>query len=240
MDAVSFATGGNASAGLASHPFFPLDVAISRYAPNSISGPVLVGYFALGVCFIFLTTLLLVQRSRSNLTTGETWATLWFAVCGCIHTFFEGYFALNFLDMASQMDLFGQLWKEYSLSDSRYMTQDSFVVCMETITAVFWGPLSFLCAYYIVTDHPMRHPLTIIISLGQIYGLILYYATCSFSSVVFQVVYCRPEDFYFWMYYVLCNAFWIFFPGALMWSSIVECKRAFEHLQATTKNKKTL
>ncbi len=28
-------------------------------------------------------------------------------------------------------------------SDRRYLTRDSFVVCMETITAFFWGPLSF-------------------------------------------------------------------------------------------------
>lgn len=39
--------------------------------------------------------------------------------------------------MGKMQDLFGQLWKEYSLSDSRYLTQDNaFVLCMETITAV--------------------------------------------------------------------------------------------------------
>jgi len=38
--------------------------------------------------------------------------------------------------MGRMQDLFGQLWKEYSLSDSRYLTQDAFVLCMETITAV--------------------------------------------------------------------------------------------------------
>lgn len=32
--------------------------------------------------------------------------------------------------------MFGQLWKEYALSDSRYLTQDPFVLCMESITAV--------------------------------------------------------------------------------------------------------
>lgn len=38
--------------------------------------------------------------------------------------------------MGSRTDLFGQLWKEYALSDSRYLTSDPFVLCMETITAV--------------------------------------------------------------------------------------------------------
>lgn len=38
--------------------------------------------------------------------------------------------------MASAQDLFGQLWKEYALSDSRYMTSDTVVLCMETMTVV--------------------------------------------------------------------------------------------------------
>lgn len=38
--------------------------------------------------------------------------------------------------MGGATDLFGQLWKEYALSDSRYLTSDPFVLCMETITAV--------------------------------------------------------------------------------------------------------
>jgi cholestenol Delta-isomerase len=45
---------------------------------------------------------------------------------GCIHLFFEGYFAYNFRNMGRMQDLFGQLWKEYSLSDSRYLTQVSY------------------------------------------------------------------------------------------------------------------
>lgn len=38
--------------------------------------------------------------------------------------------------MAPAQDLFGQLWKEYALSDSRYMTSDTLVLCMETMTVV--------------------------------------------------------------------------------------------------------
>jgi cholestenol Delta-isomerase len=73
---------------------------------------------------------------------------------GNTHLFFEGYFMYNharvsevirtYVDpkltkkqMGSRMDLFGQLWKEYALSDSRYLTSDPFVLCMETITAVW-------------------------------------------------------------------------------------------------------
>lgn len=58
---------------------------------------------------------------------------------GTIHLFFEGYFAYNHSRMGPAQDLFGQLWKEYSMSDSRYLTSDPFVLCMETITAVSKG-----------------------------------------------------------------------------------------------------
>lgn len=51
-------------------------------------------------------------------------------------TLLQGYFAYNFRHMGGMQDLYGQLWKEYALSDSRYLTQDAFVLCMETVTAV--------------------------------------------------------------------------------------------------------
>lgn len=38
--------------------------------------------------------------------------------------------------MGSAQDFLGQLWKEYALSDSRYMTSDTLVLCMEVITVV--------------------------------------------------------------------------------------------------------
>jgi len=49
-----------------------------------------------------------------------------------------GYYAYNFRSIGGLQTLFGQLWKEYALSDSRYLTQDPFVLCMESITAVGW------------------------------------------------------------------------------------------------------
>lgn len=38
--------------------------------------------------------------------------------------------------MPSRQDFFGQLWKEYALSDSRYMSVDPLVLCMESWTVV--------------------------------------------------------------------------------------------------------
>jgi cholestenol delta-isomerase len=79
---------------------------------------------------------------------------------------------------------------------------------------VCWGPLSFVVAGMIATEHPLRHPLQAVVSLGQIYGDVLYYATSMFDHYLLDLTYSRPEPFYFWGYFVLMNAFWIVFPGS--------------------------
>jgi cholestenol delta-isomerase len=53
---------------------------------------------------------------------------------------------LNHTRMAGMQDFFGQLWKEYALSDSRYMTSDTFVLVMESYTAVRLCFVSLLVA----------------------------------------------------------------------------------------------
>jgi cholestenol Delta-isomerase len=222
------------------HPYFPLGLAMPSYAPNTITGPILVAYFAAGSGAILTTALAIISRVRPGLARSEVLTALWFTLCGCIHFFFEGYFAYNYDRMPARTDLFGQLWKEYSLSDSRYLTQDSFVVTMEACTAIFWGPMSFLCVYCIVFSHPLRHPLQLIISLGQLYGDVLYYATATFAALVDGIHYCRPEDFYFYAYYVLCNAFWIVIPFMLIVSSVKATSAAFAQVQAAQKTKKGL
>jgi cholestenol delta-isomerase len=140
-------------------------------------------------------------------------------------------------DLAGRSAILAQLWKEYSLSDSRYLTADNFVVCMETITAIFWGPLSFVCAWCIVNDHPLRHPLQSIVSLGQLYGDVLYYATCTFDSFISGISHSRPELAYFWGYYVFLNAFWIVIPLILLVQSTRETTRAFASVKKTSKRR---
>ncbi len=138
--------------------------------------------------------------------------------------------------MGPSQNLFGQMWKEYAYSDSRYLTSDPFVLCMESITAVSialffpfehlahaalqsnsvqicWGPLSFLLAWLITTSSPLRHPFQIIVSLGQIYGDVLYYATSVFDLYYNGLAYSRPERVYFYGYFILLNFIWIVVPG---------------------------
>ena len=60
-----------------------------------------------------------------------------------------GYFAFNHTNLPGSQTFFGQLWKEYSFADSRYLTSDPFVLCMETVTAVC--SLGGKSAYYAKT-----------------------------------------------------------------------------------------
>lgn len=81
-----------------------------------------------------------------------------------------------------------------------------------TIVQALWGPLSFTVAMMIATEHRLRHPFQIIVSGGQLYGDVLYYATSMVDHYLANVSYCRPEPYYFWVYYFLMNIFWIIIP----------------------------
>ncbi|KAF4126199.1 cholestenol Delta-isomerase [Geosmithia morbida] len=199
---------------------------------------VLVSYFSLGAGVILTATLALSRRLQPNLSAADTLMTMWFVLCGFIHLFFEGYYAYNFSRMPSRLDLFGQLWKEYSLSDSRYLTLDSFLVPMESVTALCWGPMSFACAAMIVGRHPLRHVFQTIISLGQLYGDVLYFGTSTFTMVVGGVDFCRPEMFYYWAYYFFCNAIWIVIPFGLVVSSSRAIEKAIARVQMLDGEKK--
>ncbi|KAI9148640.1 3-beta-hydroxysteroid-Delta(8),Delta(7)-isomerase-like protein [Paramyrothecium foliicola] len=218
----------NATGG-AMHPYAPQEMDLPGYAPNTINGPLLVSYFVAGNGAIATIAYIFLSCVNPSLSRNDMLGSLWFTLC---------YFAYNYNQMPSRVDLFGQMWKEYAVSDSRYLTEDSFVVTMEAITAMFWGPLSILCVYFIVTSHPLRHPLQLIISLGQLYGDVLYYATCTFATLTQGLHYCNPNRFYFWAYYFLCNAFWIVIPFILVIWSVKSTGKAFAKVQVVDNARK--
>src|SRR5271170_199007 len=107
---------------------------------------------------------------------------------------------------------------------------------METITAFLWGPLSFVTVYLILTQHTLRYPIQAIVSIGQIYGDILYYATSLFDHYYRNVSYCRPEAYYFWFYFVFMNFIWIVIPALLLYQSVSKTSTAFKALDRMSKS----
>lgn len=104
---------------------------------------------------------------------------------------------------------------------------------METLTAFIWGPMSFACTYCIIMEHPLRWALQIIISVGQLYGTILYFGTCILAELVAEISFCRPEALYYWFYYFHFNAWWLAIPSYLIWQSAYASTAAIAKVQAT-------
>nr|RBQ97181.1 hypothetical protein FVER53263_07040 [Fusarium verticillioides] len=124
----------------------------------------------------------------------------------------QGYYLVYRYQLPGMSTLFAQLWKEYTLSDSRYLTHDIFTVSVETITCLAWGPLSFLAVVGILRDWHSRHVVQVIVCTAHVYGVALYYLTNWNESRVHGVAYSRPETVYFWIYYVGFNLPWAIVP----------------------------
>ncbi|KAK4504704.1 hypothetical protein PRZ48_002666 [Zasmidium cellare] len=220
------------------NPYYPIGSYIEGYAANEWSVPALLGVF-FGACTLLLpTTYILAKRLQPTLNKTELITILWFVLSGSIHIFFEGYYAYNYDTLGSKQTLIGQMWKEYAFSDSRYLTKNSFVLSVETVTVVCWGPGCFLVAALIFQRHPLRHPLQMLVSFGQLYGDALYYATCLCEHYVAGISYSRPEAFYFYVYFVLMNFFWILIPGILIYQSTMHAASAIETVQRLNSGKK--
>ncbi|BDD57258.1 hypothetical protein MPDQ_002924 [Monascus purpureus] len=202
------------------HPYHPVDAHINGYVANETPVLRVLATASAGCTIILGTVLAAVSYTRPALSKADRLAILWFFISGSLHCFFEGYFVLNHGHMASAQDIFGQLWKEYALSDSRYLTSDTLVLCMETMTTLVWGPLCFSVAYLIFVEHSLRYPIQIIVCLSHLYGDTLYYATSLFDHYVNGVSYCRPEAYYFWVYYFLMNFIWIVVPMYYLYTGV--------------------
>ncbi|KAF2213078.1 hypothetical protein CERZMDRAFT_96749 [Cercospora zeae-maydis SCOH1-5] len=202
-----------------SNPYYPIGSSIAGWTPNESSVFTLLGAFSGASVVLFSSTFILAKRIQPTLTRGELLTTMWFVLSGTVHILFEGYFISNFSELASQQTIIAQMWKEYAFSDSRYLTSNGLVFCLETITVFVWGPMCLLVAAFIVMRSPWRHPLQIIVSLAHLYGDTLYYATSFFDEAVHGISYSRPEAFYFWFYFIFMNSLWIIIPAALILQS---------------------
>ncbi|KAH8804883.1 Emopamil binding protein-domain-containing protein [Xylogone sp. PMI_703] len=209
------------------HPYYPQDILLPQYVPNDWSLPGLLLGFSCGVILILSTALLLAQRVNPKLSFSDRSLVLWFVLTGSIHCFFEGYYVLNHASIAGDSHFLAQLWKEYTLSDSRYLILDPLVLCMESWTVIIWGPLSLLTALLITTDSPYRHPIQALVSTGQFYGDLLYYSTSLYEDFALGRQYYRPEPYYFWVYFVVMNTFWLIIPGYCLYGSITTTAEVF-------------
>ncbi|KAG0004709.1 hypothetical protein BGZ79_008358 [Entomortierella chlamydospora] len=200
-----------------SHPYYPVDLILDHYVPNTYTmKDTLTLLFSTFGAITVGSVLLSYQRRDSTIKgLGNQLTFLWFVMCGFIHFFLEGYFGIYHQTLAGDQFPLGQVWKEYSLSDSRYLSSDSFVLIMERITAFAWGPLAFYTAYAMYSRQPTRYVAQLILSLGQLYGCTLYYLT----TMVEGSPHCDPHPYYYYFYFGFFNIFWMVVPSILMYTA---------------------
>ncbi|KAF9301122.1 hypothetical protein BGZ74_007080 [Mortierella antarctica] len=206
------------------HPYYPLDLVLDHYVPNtySMKDTLTLLFSTFGAITIGSIALSYPKRHSTIKGLGNQLTFLWFVMCGFIHLFLEGYFSVHHATLAGDQHPLAQVWKEYSLSDSRYLSSDSFVLIMESITAFAWGPLAFFAAKTMYYNTPARHVAQLILSLGQIYGCVLYYLT----TMVEGSPHCDPHPYYYYFYFAFFNIFWIVVPTILMHNSVKNLYRA--------------
>ncbi|KAH8837199.1 hypothetical protein MCOR27_011380 [Pyricularia oryzae] len=225
---------------ISQHPYFPEDASIPDFVSNDKSLTDIVLPFAGTITCILAASAILSKRINPSLSLTDLGQVCWFVLSGYLHLFFEGYLILNYERVANSNELFAQLWKEYSLSDSRYLTANTFVISIETITVLFWGPCCIATAFCIATRHNLRYPLSIIVCMAHLYGVVLYYATSFADMEIKGVAHSRPEFLYFWVYFVGMNLPWAIVPSAILWASIKKicwaldlADRADSHLKSS-------
>ncbi|KAL8359781.1 hypothetical protein RB598_008243 [Gaeumannomyces tritici] len=197
--------------GLGSHPYLPTEAVIAGYAANETPLPKILIKFSLRIVAVLLSSIALSRQFNPRLRLADLLAVSWFSLT---------YFVLNAATLAGSQSLLAQLWKEYALSDSRYLTSDTFVWTIEAISVVCWGPLSVATAFCIVRGSNMRYPLQLLLSMAHIYGVALYYGTSTVDLASKGIAHSRPEFLYFWVYYVGMNLPWAVVPAGFIFSSV--------------------
>ncbi|XP_064593185.1 3-beta-hydroxysteroid-Delta(8),Delta(7)-isomerase [Zonotrichia leucophrys gambelii] len=213
------------------HPYWPRALALPGYVAGARPGWQCAGAVAAAAAVLFALGWALGgtgggtkggAKGVAKRSPARRLVLGWFLVCAGIHGVLEGYFSLRHRELPADTGLLADVWKEYAKADSRYMTSDDFTVAMETVTAWAWGPLSFLTFLALLRQHPARYILQLVVSLGQLYGDILYFATEARAGWAHS----DPHPFYFWGYFVGLNGLWVLVPALLMLDASRELARA--------------
>ncbi|CAO2841168.1 unnamed protein product [Amaranthus hypochondriacus] len=210
------------------HPYSPKHLILPGFVSNSMSALSILGVFA-AASFIVLSVSWIFAGLFSKTTRLEKLLICWFTFTGLIHLIVEGYFAFtpDFIKDKNGFYL-AEIWKEYSKGDSRYASFDSAIVAVEMVTAVAWGPACLLAAYAIAAHKSYRYVLQLIISLGQFYGLVIYYITAVLEGDHFSA-----SPLYYYAYYIGANSPW----GLIPFLIIIRCWRKICESESRNKRK---
>eukprot|EP00245_Coleochaete_scutata_P001399 TRINITY_DN1170_c0_g1_i1.p1 TRINITY_DN1170_c0_g1~~TRINITY_DN1170_c0_g1_i1.p1 ORF type:complete len:220 (+),score=26.47 TRINITY_DN1170_c0_g1_i1:94-753(+) len=201
----------------APHPYYPRDLVIPGFVPGTWSMEAILGVFGI-ITAVIIVFSWLSSKKYTHLSTADRAVYCWWVATGTCHLILEGFFVAK-LDLirSTSTDFLTEVWKEYSKADSRYATRDVFVVSLEGFTAFLVGPLCFLVPLAMARKAAYRHSLQIILSMMQLYGVILYFV----SSILEDNKHVSPGALYFWIYFVFMNSIWVVVPAFVVWRSAI-------------------
>ncbi|KAK3773685.1 hypothetical protein RRG08_001415 [Elysia crispata] len=201
----------------AKHPYYPRNLKLPHYIANDRSGAEILTLFAAVVAVVAIVTWIITGQRAQKFCILRRLVLCWFMICAFIHIVVEGYYAVYHATLAGHKTILGELWKEYSRGDSRYLTSDTCVLCVESVTALFDGPLAFITFFAFMKGSNHRYGLQMLLSLCQLYGDVIYYLTDLKDGFIHG-----PTDSlqYFYFYVLFINAFWIVIPIMLIIDSM--------------------
>ncbi|KAG4992027.1 hypothetical protein AAZX31_09G169500 [Glycine max] len=189
------------------HPYVPRDLHLPGYVPCFLSVSNILSVYVFSS--LLLLSLVWIFSGRLMKTTVDRLLMCWLAFTGLTHTIIEGYFVFSPEFFKDRNGFYlAEVWKEYSKADSRYAGRNAAVVGFEGPTAVFVGPACLLAVYAIATEKSYSYILQFSVSLGQLYGIAVYYITGILEGDDFSA-----SLFYYYAYYILANSPWIVIPS---------------------------
>ncbi|KAL3850476.1 hypothetical protein ACJIZ3_012358 [Penstemon smallii] len=226
-----------ATEGEINHPYIPRDLKLPGFVPGFLSSSTRLAYFGIPSLMVVSFTWIL-SGGIHKISKVDRILMCWWILTGLAHIIFEGYFVFSpeFYKVNTPHFL-AEVCKNEKLAskgDSRFVARESGVVSVE-ITMVVLGPACLLAVYAIATKKTYSYILQLALSLGQLYGTAVFFITSTLEGNNIAA-----SAYYFYVYYVFANAWWILIPTMIFircWKKICSACQAQE--QNKTRRSKT-
>ncbi|XP_006657010.1 probable 3-beta-hydroxysteroid-Delta(8),Delta(7)-isomerase [Oryza brachyantha] len=206
------------------HPYSPADLRLPGFVPLQLSQmEILLPYLIISIVII-VAVWLISGMYGGRLSKTDRWLMCWFVYTGLTHIITEGAFVFSPRFFSNQNpSFFDELWKEFGKGDSRCVARDPAAVTVSGINVLLAGPASLLAVYAIASQKAYSHTIQFTVSLCELYGMLVYYATAYLDGFNFWV-----SPFYFWAYFVGANSSWVVMPTLVTLRSFKKIYAAFQ------------
>ncbi|XP_028800106.1 probable 3-beta-hydroxysteroid-Delta(8),Delta(7)-isomerase [Neltuma alba] len=237
---------------LHSHPYVPTDLILPGFVPCFLSQSTILAVYGIASLAV-VSSVWIFSGYLPKIIKSDRFLMCWWAFTGLTHLTLEGYFVFSpkfyqdktgcYLAEVCKSHIYNiiNIWNLEYLSrisvslakgDSRYAARDAGIVAVEGITAVLEGPASLLVVYAIACGKSYSYILQFAISLGQLYGAVVYFTTAILEGDNFSA-----NQFYYFTYYIGANASWLVIPLLIATRSWRKTSAAFQ-VQGQTKKAK--